>query len=178
MKFYSLFKAIYLRSTLIACALYFAACTSGRYLATEEITTPVPDGQATLLLYGCRYPDDIENIAILDREGDAFAIDIYAPSYKVLRGLPLAEAFKQAEQFVSCSFFYEQRQIKRILGPGGQTVGFEVRPLYSPVRFGFPDVLLVNYALEGNRITAYVKLDPRVEAFIRNEGPDRDSGRK
>ncbi len=175
MKSYSLVKPIGW-AVLITGAVCVAACTSGRYLKTEEIALLAPDGQANLLLYGCRYPDDIENIAILDWEDDPFTIEIHAPdfSYEVLHGLRSDEAFQQAEHFIECSFFYERRQINRIVGPGGQTVGFEVRPLYSAIRFGIRNVLIVNYVLKGNRIIAYIKLDPSVESFVNDQGSDRD----
>ncbi len=127
------------------------------------------------MLYGCRHPDDIQNVAILDKDDDPYTMEIYAPDFefKVKTGLPAEESLKEAEQFIRCSFFFEQSRISRVLDPAGNTIGYEVRPLYSPIRFGQYDVLDIQYTIRDSRVIVYIKLDPDVEKGIRSEGDGR-----
>jgi len=155
------------------------AALATNHLKTEETMPAEIQGTYTLLLYGCRSVDDVENVAILDKEGDPFTFDIFAPDfeYKVKTGLPAEEALKAAEQFIRCSFHYQKSQLSRIVGPSGEVIGYEVRPLYSPLRFGRYDLLDIQYTFKADKVVVYIRLDPTVERFIRNEGGGDDSGR-
>ena len=137
-------------------------------------------GTYTLLLYGCRYPDDVENVALLDKEGDPYTIEIYAPDfrYKMKTGLPAEEALKQAAQFVKCSVHYQQTRFSKILDATGNIVGYEARALYSPIRFGMYDVLDVQYVVRDNKIVVYIRLDSTVDNELRNEGGPNDQDGK
>jgi hypothetical protein len=167
---------------LLVISLNLSACMSlaGNHLKIEAAKQLEVTGTYTLLLYGCRYPDDVENVAILDKEGDPYTIAIYAPDfrYKVKTGLPAEEALKQAEQFVKCSVHYQQTRFSKIPDATGNIVGYEARALYSPIRFGMYDVLDVQYVVRDNRIVVYIKLDPAVDKELRNEGgPDNHNGK-
>jgi hypothetical protein len=137
---------------------------------TEAAVSSEVQGTFTLILYGCRSSDDIENMAVLDKEGDAFTFEIFAPdfSYTVKTGVPAGEALAEAEKFVRCNINSEGSQLKKILGPAGNSIGFELRPLYSPVRFGIQDVLNVTYTVKERQVAAYIKLDPDVDRSRRN----------
>ena len=54
-------------------------------------------GVFTLILYGGNYLDDLETVAFLDREGDAYTFDIFAPdfNYRTIKGLSAAEGLKK-----------------------------------------------------------------------------------
>ena len=138
-------------------------------------------GTFTILLYGCRYPDDIENVAILDKEGDPYTFEIYAPgfSYKVKTGLSAEEALSEADRFLRCSFYYEHSRLNRIFDQAGNPIGYELRPLYSPIRFGQYDVLDIHYTIRDSTVIVYIKLDPSVERALEREGgpEDRDGKR-
>jgi hypothetical protein len=170
-----LYAALAVLAFLVSLSL--SACTSmgGSHLKITSAKPSEVTGTYTLFLYGCRYPDDLENVALLDKEGNPYAVEIYAPDsrYKVKTGLSAEEALKQAEQFVKCSVHYQQTRFSKILDPMGDIVGYEARGLYSPIRFGMYDVLDVQYVARDNKIVVYIKLDPAVEKQLRNEG-DRD----
>ena len=167
------FAILFLSLAITSCVL-----TTGNHLRIEAAKPSEVTGTYTLLLYGCRYPDDVENVALLDKEGDPYTIEIYAPDfrYKVKAGLPAEEALKHAEEFVKCSVHYQQTRFSKILDPSGNIVGYEARGLYSPIRFGMYDVLDVQYVARADKIVVYIKLDPAVEMELRDEGgrDDRD----
>jgi hypothetical protein len=165
---------------LLVLALGLQACASGRQLSTAATDPAGLRGTYTLLLYGCHYPEDIKNLAILVPEGGRYPVEIYdiATSYEVRPGQSAAEALSQAEAFVRCSSRrVSQSQVRAILDDAGGTAGYEVRPLYFPLEFGQADVLLVSYSLRNGVVTAFIKLDPDVErALAASESDDRSSG--
>jgi hypothetical protein len=172
----------YLFSGIIAIVLvFFAACAAGTRLQTQPAGKPSLDGSYRLLQYGCRYPDDIQNAAFLDREQDAYTFEVHAPEfeYKILEAQPGPQTLIAAEGFLKCSFHYQQSRLRGILAPDGTVIGYELRPLYSPTRFGMYDVLQIEYRMTGTLVRVYIRLDPRVEAIINNQGGDnrRGSGR-
>jgi hypothetical protein len=175
-------KAIRHASTIFAATFVIVSlysCMAVKHLKSEQTTPSEVQGTFTLMLYGCRYPDDVENVAILDKDGDPYTFEIYAPDfrYKVKTGLAAEEALKQAEQFIRCSVHYQQSELRKILDPTGNIIGYEVRPLYSPIRFGRYDLLDIQYTIKDNKIIVYVKLDPTIEKELLNEGgrDERDS---
>lgn len=165
--------------TLLLLSSGISSCviTMGNHLKTLEVKPSEVAGTYSLLLYGCRYFDDIETVAILDKEGDPFAIELYTPDfrYTVKTGLSAAEALKEAEQFVKCSPHYQQSQFSKITDRAGNIIGYEMRPLYSPLRFGMYDVLDIQYFSKGSKIIVYIRLDPAVKKELMD---DDDRGSK
>lgn len=158
--------------------LILASCY-GKHLYTREVAA-LPSGLSgtfSVLEFGCRHPDDIFNIAILDADNDPHKFEIYAPDFefKTKNFLPADEAFKQAEDFIRCSFHFQQEQVSEIINSTGKIMGYEVRPLYSPLRFGMSDVMIVNYSKKDGIVRVYLRLDPRVEAIINNDRDERDN---
>jgi hypothetical protein len=133
-------------------------------LKTEAAKPADVQGEFTLLLYGCSSPDDLANIAILDKEGDPYSFEIYAPdfSYTIKAGLSGAEALQEAERFVRCNVRSERSRLCRVLSPAGAGIGFELRPLYSLAAFGKDDVLDVRYLIKDRKIVVHIELDPAV----------------
>lgn len=168
------FQALLTMLTAVFFALSIGSC-AGRNLETEEASLREATGNYKLLLFGCKYPDDILNAAFLDKEGDAYDFEIFAPDfqYDTVNTLPASGAFARADQFVRCHVHYQQTQVRKILDLQRNVVGYEVRPLYSPIRFGMLDVMIINYTVKENRIIVYIRLDPTVEAEIINQGNDR-----
>lgn len=176
------------RVLLVAIPLFFAlaACVPGTFLRTGP---GGPDdlmkGTYTLLLYGCSYPHRIDNAVILVPESGRHPFEIYGPAfeYKVRTGVPAEAAFKEAEQFLQCSTYYRKSQLRRVLDPAENTVGYELRPLYSVVDFGRDDVLTITYKLaEDGRVVAFIRLDRDIERAISGDREpflfdrDRDGG--
>ena len=142
------------------------ATAADRQLKTESAGQAAITGNFTVMLYGCRYPDDIENAAILVSEESRYPVEIYAPDtrYKVKKGLDAQKALAEANAFVKCGVHTVwQTQIRRIGDDEGWTVGYEVRPLYFPYDVGSTDVLLISYALKDGRVIAYIRLTPEME---------------
>ena len=183
-----LFTTKYYKKRLLHISLFFAimilgfsisSCmiSTGNHLKTEPAKPSEVTGIYTLLLYGCRYPDDLENVAILYKEGGPYTFEIYAPvsRYKIKPGLTADEALREAGQFLTCSVQYQESRMSGISDLAGAIIGYEVRPLYSPIRFGMYDVLNVQYVMKESKIVVYIKLDPTVELELRDEGGrDRD----
>jgi hypothetical protein len=145
-------------------------------LRTEEASPDEIKGSFTLILYGGNFLDDLETIAMLDAEGDQYVLDPFAPDfdYRMKKGVPAAEAFKEAEKFVNFHPSFWRSQLSRIVDKEGKVIGYEVRPLYRPVAFGVSDVLDVNYWLkEKGRVKVTIRLIPSIE---KNKLPGGDAG--
>lgn len=161
--------------TALSVAVFLSSCMAGTYLKTKETTPAEMKGTFTVFLYGCRYPDDIDNVAILAQEGTPYTFEIYAPDfeYKTVKGLPADEAFKEAQKFLTCSFHYRQSQLSKITDPEGNILGYELKPLYAPFEFGIADVHIITYSLKDGTVRVTIRLDPDVERTL-NDGGDRD----
>jgi len=167
------FKYGFLLSLLV---LTLQACAIGKQLATTPADPAELTGSYTLLLYGCHYPDDIKNIALLLDEKSTYPLEIYdlPTSYQVKKGVPGPEALADADVFVRCSVrLLSGTQLRRILDETGGTLGYEVRPLYSPLEFGRLDVLHISYSLQNGTVRTYIRLDPDVERALEFTGADR-----
>jgi hypothetical protein len=138
------------------------------HLRTEEIKENDIKGVFTLILYGARDINDIETVAILDLEGDQYTLEPYAPAfdYKVKKGLSEKEAFDEAHKFISYHNSFYRSQISRILDDKGNTIGYELRPLYMPIVFGRSDVLEVDYWLREGKVRVKIKLLPSIERAL------------
>lgn len=129
-------------------------------MITAPADTREVEGTYTLILYGGRYSADLENVAVLDKEGDAYTFNVYAPEfdYRVKRHVPAKEALEEAEAFVRFHYSFWKAQLKQIVDTSGIPIGYEVRPLYSPMDFGYPDVLEVDYILKDKTVTVRISL--------------------
>lgn len=165
---------------LLLAAGLFSRAAAATQLRTVETKPFAAEGTYTLMLYGCQYADDVENVAILEKEGGLYPFEIYAPdySYKVKTGLSADAALKEAQQFIRCSFHYNKSQFSSILDPSGNIIGYEVRPLYSPIRFGRYDLLDIHYTEKTGKVVIYIRLDPNIERELRNEGGGDDRNGK
>jgi len=167
------FKYGFLLSLLV---LMLQACAIGKQLATAPADPAELTGSYTLFLYGCHYPDDIKNVALLLDEKSTYPLEIYdlPTSYQVKKGVPGPQALADADAFVRCSVrLLSGTQLRRILDETGGTMGYEVRPLYSPLEFGRLDVLHVSYSLQNGIVRTYIRLDPDVERALESPGADR-----
>jgi hypothetical protein len=139
-----------------------------KHLMTEEAKENDVQGVFTLILYGGRYIDDIETIAILDYEGDEYTLKPYAPQFdfKIKKGVPEKEALKEAYTFVSFHNSFYRSQLSRIMDDKGKTIGYELRPLYMPFTFGVSDVLEVDYWLKDGTVKVTIRIQPSVERAL------------
>jgi len=153
-------------------AFSFASNASAAGLKTVVADKSEVQGTFTLILYGGISASDPENVAILKREGDGYSIEIEAGGrgYTVMKALSANVALAEAEKFVRRSI--EARRlthIAKIIGPSGDIIGFEVKALYEPDRFGMPVVVNTRYTLKGDTVHAWIRLDPGIEMALRGD---------
>jgi hypothetical protein len=171
---------VYFRSLVMTMSVFFMlnGCMAGKRLDIKGAVPSDLQGTYALLLYGCKYGNDLENIAILYKDKGPFTFEMYSlqTSYRVRNGLPAVEALKQADQFLRCSTEYWKTQLSKIVDREGTIVGYELRPLYAPYQYGHMDVLDINYWLRDNNVTVYIKLDPDTQKSIDNGSNTLPSG--
>jgi len=157
----------------LLCLLLCFSCAPGIRLNTQEVTDSQVTGAYELILYGCNFNNDLETIAFLQKEGARYKFEPYAPdfSYKTKKGVPAKEALQEARDFVNCSTSFSRSQLSSIVGPDGDILGYEVRPLYHPFTYGVDDVLNTYYRLKGDRVVITVRLIPSVETMLQDGGP-------
>ena len=153
------------RIILIVLIALVSSCASGRYLRTEPADTSEIEGNYNLILYGGRYSEDVENLAILDKDNDPYTFEIYArkDNYTVQKNIPAKEALDKAQQFVSRHRAFMRSRLSSILDPAGNIIGYELRPLYIMFEFGDPDVLSVYYEITDTTVTVHIWLKQDIE---------------
>ncbi|BCB97272.1 hypothetical protein JZK55_21940 [Dissulfurispira thermophila] len=153
---------------LVSCIVLLSSCAAGNYLKTEGVRDTDIKGSFTLILYGSKYSNDIETIAILDIEGDDYSFEPYAPEfdYKIKKGVPADEALEETERFISWHSLFLYYQISKILDYKDNIIGYEIRPLYQPLAFGTSDVLDVDYRIKNNKVIVRIKLKPEIERML------------
>jgi hypothetical protein len=158
-----------------------AGCMAGKQLYPSAANTAAIEGSYTLMLYGCHYPEDITNVAILVSDASKYPVEIndIDTSYKIEKDVPAAQALRRADSFLRCTTHrIWQTVVRRIPDDSGGTIGYEVRPLYFPLEFGQTDVLLTSYALRDGKVKASIRLDPDVERMIYGFGDNEERGHK
>ena len=157
---------------LTAFSLAAGACAAGNRLTMKSAEERDVTGTFRLILYGCTHYDDLETIAILDKEGDRFAFEPFAPdfTYRVKKGVAAKEALAGAEQFADCHNAFRRTQLSRLVDVRGETLGFEVRPLYMPFVFGVGDVLRTDYRIKDDKIIVTIRLAGSAEETPDNSG--------
>jgi len=145
--------------TAILVLIIANSCATSGYLKTEKAGPSAITGSYTLLLHGSRYSDDVENVAILDKEGDAYSFKIAAPEfdYTVLKEVPAKEALEEAERFVRSHRAFLRSRLSGIIDAKGNVIGYELRPLYLSHEFGFSDVLYIDYRMKDNTVITYIR---------------------
>jgi hypothetical protein len=145
--------------------LAVASCAPAPLLKTSSAQPEEITGTYTLILYGARYGNDIEDVAVLAKEGTGYAFEVYAPEfdYKVRTHVPSREALETAQRFVSFHYAFRRSQLSAILDKKSAVIGYEVRPLYSPLDFGYADVFDILYILHENRVTVRIRLIPELD---------------
>ena len=148
-------------------------------LKTNSADSAEVKGTFTVILYGGAHADDLETVALLDNEGDQFTLEPFAPDfdYVIRKGLSAEEALKAAEKFVTFHSSFWRTQLIKIINPEGNTVGFELKPLYLPFIYGTSDVLDIYYwPKKGGKIKVTIKLKPSIETLKFHPGGDGGFG--
>jgi hypothetical protein len=167
-------RPVLLFFVLSVLAASMSGCLLGTQLNTETADPKTITGTYDLLLYGCRYPSDLERAAFLIVPDKTGMVDLYVPetSYKVKRGLPADKALAEADAFVRCGIYtVTELRVHRIPDGSNGTIGFEILPRYLPYDEGGTDPLLVSYTLKDGKITVYIRLFPDVERKLNLDFP-------
>jgi hypothetical protein len=146
----------------------------GTRLDTETADPKTITGTYDLLLYGCRYSDDLERAAFLIASDKTGMVDLFVPatSYKVKPGLPAEKALAEADAFVRCgNHTVTELRVHRIPDGSNGTIGYEILPRYSYYDDGGTDPLFVSYTLKDGKITVSIRLYPDVERRLNLQFP-------
>jgi hypothetical protein len=164
-----------LRPCIAALALLvLASCAAGARLDTVAADPRDAEGTFTLYLHGCRYFNDIENMALLADSTAPYRFDLFASPtvYRTKTGVAGSDAVAEARAFFRCNINDTGRILmRRIVGPSGRTIAFELKPLYTSLEMGADEVLLSDYFLHGNEVRVHFRLDPDVERMQRFDIP-------
>jgi len=165
-------KTLYFLLLMFGVVFGSVSCTPGIRLNTQGAQDSEVTGNYTVIYYGCNFFNDLETIAFLDKEDGKYPFEPYAPDfeYRVKKGLSAKEAMETAMKFVTCNTSFSRAQVSGILGPNGETIGYEVRPLYQPFTYGAGDVLYVNYSLRDGKVVINVRLP---ETMLQDGGVSR-----
>jgi len=139
--------------------LFFAVVATGCSSLKQEIRLENGSekeiaGTFSLVLYGGTYGNDVQALAILYKDDSPYTIVPYAPEfdYKIIKHIPAKDALAAAYSFTSQNPDFARAQIARIVDSSGMVIGYEIRPLYRPFRYGSLDVLYTNYWRKGDKI--------------------------
>ncbi|UCF86934.1 MAG: hypothetical protein JSV71_05500 [Nitrospiraceae bacterium] len=159
---------------LIFSILFLSACAPAHYGflkrdTVEDVTTVT--GSFTLIQYGNRHGDDLETVAFLDIENDAYTFEPHAPSfdYKLKKNLNGEDALEEAIRFVGKHTSFRGARISRLSDDQGNVLGFEVRPFYRDTRFRSSDLISVNYSVKEKKVLIFIRLKRFVEKHFEIE---------
>jgi len=161
----NILKTIKAAMIVILFALIFQSCATGKHLRTEQAADSEITGNYTLMLHGGRYSEDLENVAIFDKEGDPYTFEIAAreDNYTVQKGVPAKEALDVAKKFVSFHRSVRGTKLNRLVDKEGNIIGYELRPLYYQLEFGYSDILYTDYSVKDNKIIVHIWLRYELE---------------
>lgn len=141
----------------------FVSSASAKDISTRlEKQSAIQSGTYTMTAYGCNAADDLQAVAILEKETSPYHVSIVEPraQYQVLSGLSADEAYRLAEDFVTCNPNAQQTELSRMTAADGSLIGYEMKPVYLPLRAGSSDGVETTYRLKGDSLLAYVDVDP------------------
>ena len=171
-------KTFYILLLMFGVLFGSVSCAPGIRLNTQAQGSEIK-GNYSVIYYGCNFFNDLETIAFLKKEGGQYNFEPYAPDfkYRVNKGLSAEEALGTALKFVGCNTSFSRAQVTSIVAPNGETIGYEVRPLYMSFTYGVDDVLDVDYWLKDSKVLIYVRLLPSIE-MMRQDGGGGGSHRE
>jgi len=149
-------------------------CSFGARLQTESALPTDMTSTYRLYLYGCHYPADTENLALLVDQSAPYRFDLFVldTSYRTRENRSGPDALAEADAFIRCSTeTIWLTTFRKIVDPAGKTIAFELKPLYDPLRMGMDEVLVTNYSLTDGTVTVFIRRNP----LLRREDGGRES---
>jgi hypothetical protein len=170
-------KHVFIIACLVLAFSFTGACAGSRHLRTASVAeTDQIRGMFRVILYGTASYDWLESVALLDREGDGYILEPYAPEfdYQVLKNVRDEDAIGEAVHFIGAHQDYYTYALTKILAEDGTTIGYEIKPIYYPFVYGFTEVLDVDYfLLENGTVKVTIDLIPSIkELFLGGDGSE------
>lgn len=149
------------------------ACVSGQILTTNRANIPQDGSETyTLILYGGQNTNDLELLAVLDREDDSYSMEPFGGELNadIKQGMTLANAYEEAKRFVGQHTAFLTYETRIINGPGDGILGYEVRPIFLATATGNSDPLDSTYLLlPDNIVKVYVNVDRGFKSLLRDD---------
>jgi len=127
----------------------------------QELDRVLAAGSFTLILYSAQDSEYLETVAILDVEGDDYVIEPFGAqfNYAIVRGQQTEQALDTAQKLIKFYVLTAKIEQRAIQGPGGEIIGYELRPLHNPFVYGRDDLIDVSYILQApGKVIVYVAL--------------------
>jgi len=113
--------------------MIMGGCATSQVLPTHSgpVDLEAP-GTFDLILYGMQNGSDFETVAVLDRRGDAYKIEPVTMNHvrRFVEDVPAAEASQMAHEFLRRLLMINTVASKKIMGPDGAVIGYELRPIF------------------------------------------------
>ena len=94
----------------------------------------------------------------LDDDGIDFIPTVRDFEYEILQNVSMEEATYEAEIFFMQEGIIEDYYFKKIIGPMGNIIGYEIRPTYVYGFYRDPDPLEIKYSLNRQRVSVSIDL--------------------
>jgi hypothetical protein len=166
-------RNIVVSAVLAVILVLVVSCTAGRsVLSTHRVQEPdkgMAAGTYTLLLYSAQDTNYLGTVAVLDSEGDDYEIKPFGArfNYAVVSGVHTEQALETAKNFVKLHVLAAQIGQRAIQGPGGEIIGYELRPLHYPFVYGTDDLIDVSYILQApGKVVFFVELKDSIKQEI------------
>jgi hypothetical protein len=160
---------------LLSAATLFAlvACARGTYLRSEPMSDPAEiDGRFTFILYATDLHGGLKRAAFLDVEGDGYTLAVKAPAfeYGVQEGVEAVDAMEKALHFFRSHRDFVRMRVARVLDQEGNTIAYELRPLYNFMVYGSSNVLIINHRLlDEGKVEVVIDVKPSVQVPFTHE---------
>jgi len=102
-------------------------------LATHFASVNLDDGgRFDLILYGMENSQDLESVALMVRRESGYRLEAVTPTRiaAVMRDISASEAKDAGTDFLRKSTVLNTVATRRIIGPKGEDLGYELRPVY------------------------------------------------
>jgi hypothetical protein len=144
----------------------FSSSISAADLKTEWADASEVQGTFTVMLYGCNGSSDVNNLAILKKEGEGKPFGIGPPPFDlayfgVKTGLEGRDAIAEAKKFLSCGVDIDHTLLSKITDSDGTILGFELKPQYNIEKFGTANAFFTHYIDNEDSIT--VQMIPNLD---------------
>ncbi len=162
-------RELALKVVLFVISLLFAGFVSTA--AAKGVTTRadtaanIEPGTYSVVAYGCTGANDPRAVAFLQRDDSPYHVSIIEPRahYQMLPGLTADEAYRTAQNFVTCNPNVQQSEVSSITAPDGTLVGYALKPVFLPLRAGSSNGIDTAYRVSGDMIQARVFVDPLLQ---------------